>query len=405
MKVLVTDGENRAALAITRSLGRANHCVVVGEQKNPSLAQRSRYCSESITYPDPTVAEDQFIESLLATVRDRSVDVLLPVSDVTTMIVTENRKLFEPRCRIPFAEAGIVRRAADKVLLLETAKRMGVPIPDSRIVADRTDLVIDDLSFPIVIKPHQSRVRAHGLWRSCKVSYARNRDELLRDVDGRHPYEFPLILQEWIVGPGQGIFCCYHNSQLIAQFSHTRLREKPPWGGVSVLSESAPMCPRTLDYAQRLLGELGWEGVAMVEFKRDTRCNISKLMEINGRFWGSLQLAIDAGVDFPRILVETTEGRAPTPVTKYRIGVQSRWFWGDVDALLVRLLTSEVGPVLEDKPGKLACFLEFWKLWGANLRYENPRLSDLRPWLHETAHWIKRSATRLSAGRSFEHAA
>ena len=85
----------------------------------------------------------------------------------------------------------------------------------------------------------------------------------------------------------------------VAFFAHKRLRERPPWGGVSVLSESAEPDPRLKALARQLLDDACWHGVAMVEFKVAPD-GTPYLMEINTRFWGSLQLAIDAGVDFPR---------------------------------------------------------------------------------------------------------
>ena len=109
-----------------------------------------------------------------------------------------------------------------------------------------------------------------------------------------------MLLQERIEGPGVGVFVCCDRGEPVALFAHRRLREKPPSGGVSVLCESAAArSDRRATSATRLLQALDWRGVAMVEFKRDLRDGSLRLMEINGRFWGSLQLAIDAGVEFP----------------------------------------------------------------------------------------------------------
>jgi len=40
----------------------------------------------------------------------------------------------------------------------------------------------------------------------------------------------------------------------------------------------------------------------MVEFRVDARDGTAKLMEVNPRFWGSLQLSILSGADFPYLL-------------------------------------------------------------------------------------------------------
>ena len=149
------------------------------------------------------------------------------------------------------------------------------------------------------------------------------------------------------------------------------------------------MRPELQRAAESLLRALGWTGVAMVEFKVDARDGVAKLMEINGRFWGSLQLAIDAGVDFPAILLDTVTGAALDDAPTYQVGVQSRWLWGDADSLLTTLFgrgPAAGSPTLGTKLHRLAGFM---KLWGRNLHYENPRLSDLGPWRHETAQWFR----------------
>ena len=91
MRVLVTDGDSRAALAVVRSLGRRGHHVVVGERRTPALAQQSRYCNEQFTYPDPFTEGNAFISGLASEVERRRVDVLLPVSDVTAILVATER--------------------------------------------------------------------------------------------------------------------------------------------------------------------------------------------------------------------------------------------------------------------------------------------------------------------------
>jgi predicted ATP-grasp superfamily ATP-dependent carboligase len=327
-------------------------------------------------------------------VRANDVNVLLPITDVTTMLVAGHRDAFASRCHVPLAPLTSLQRAADKVRLLETATQLGVPAPRSHVVERSDDPLDFDLPFPVVIKPHGSRVRAGGGWRACSVRYAADAQALREDLVRRHPAEFPILIQERIAGQGLGLFACYgRNHAPVAVFGHRRLREKPPWGGVSVMCEAVPVAPRVLDYAQRLLGALDWYGVAMVEFKEDQRDGVPKLMEINGRFWGSLQLAIDAGVDFPSILVETAIGRPPAALPEYTVGVKSRWFWGDVDALMLQMFSGRTTPAWFNGHGRKRAILDFLRLWEPGLRYENPRLSDVRPWVFETLQWLKGSVS------------
>ena len=387
LRILVTDGDTRAALAVTRSLGRQGHTVIVGEKHGPALAQTSRYCAQPLVYPPPEREERAFIDAIAQAVTTHRVDVLMPVADISTLLLTAERARLAP-CELPFADAAIVERAADKAALMRSAQRLGVPIPTSWFLERPEDVAGLSPSFPLVLKPHRSRVRTAAGWRSCSVSYANDAAALARELAHRDAAEYPIILQERISGPGAGIFVCYDRGRPIALCSHRRLREKPPWGGVSVLSETVPIDPRASEYAQRILGDLDWHGVAMVEFKVDARDGIPKLMEVNGRFWGSLQLAIDAGVDFPAILLGTLTGTAPSEPPPYRVGVRNRWFWGDVDALLVRLTARRA---LLPRRSRVRDVLEFLRLWGSDLYYENPKRDDLGPWWHETRKWIWRT--------------
>jgi predicted ATP-grasp superfamily ATP-dependent carboligase len=397
MRVLVTDGDNRAALAVTRALGRRGHQVIVAERRSPALAQTSRYCSGRATYPDPADT-DAFVEGVVDIVRRESVEVLLPVADITTFLITEHRRRFEGLCRLPVAPAAAIARAADKAEIMRTAFRLGVPIPATVYVEQGDDPVAAaaPLSFPVVIKPRRSRVRTATGWLSCSVSYAGGPDDLRRIVGATPPGAFPVLLQERIEGPGLGVFVCYKQGALAAVFSHRRLREKPPSGGVSVLSESVAVREDAKQYAQRLLDELGWQGIAMVEFKVDARDDVPRLMEINGRFWGSLQLAVDAGVDFPSILLDSLDDTVAAPVPAYRVGVRNRWLWGDFDALLLRLRSPSAAGAGASRLGAIVDFARFWQ---PNLYYENPKWTDLGPWWHESRTWLRSTTSGIMPRR------
>jgi predicted ATP-grasp superfamily ATP-dependent carboligase/CelD/BcsL family acetyltransferase involved in cellulose biosynthesis len=393
MKVLITDGDNRAALAVVRSLGRAGHQVVVGERRMPALAQSSRYCRQRFVYPDPVSAPDAFVEHLVDYAHSHAIEALLPISDITTFLTTRNRDRFPVTCGIPFASADTLERAADKVDMLQTASRLGLPVPRSIVIKTPAEVADTTLEFPLVIKPWRSRILTAEGWASTAVSYAADLEQLQRDLAGRPAHEFPVMLQERITGSGAGVFACYDHGKAVALFSHRRLRERPPWGGVSVLSESVALPPRATAYATRLLDEIGWHGIAMVEFKEDVRDGEPKLMEINGRFWGSLQLAIDAGVDFPRLLLQTLGSTGFPPPPAYKIGIKSRWLWGDLDSLMLTYRGRPAGAATGGEDARrLPATLSFLKFWGSGLHYDNPKWHDPRPGMFETYHRLVKGA-------------
>jgi predicted ATP-grasp superfamily ATP-dependent carboligase len=316
---------------------------------------------------------------------------VLPVTEITTTVVVENRGEFERCSRIPFPVVETFNRAGNKVEVLALAEKLSIPIPLGVVIGHPDDRPQwpEGLRFPVVVKPHRSRIRVNGQWRSTSVTYAEDRAELDQILGAKDACEYPILLQQRIIGPGLGVFLCYQRGKLVAQFAHRRLREKPPSGGVSVFCESVPVPLHALRYAKALLDELSWEGVAMVEFKMDQLDQSLKLMEINGRFWGSLQLAIDAGVDFPDLLVRTLADEPMKMVDRYRIGVRSRWFMGDLDALLMRLIKDDADLHLPPgHAGKFVSIFRFLNLWKSDTYNEVFRISDLKPGLYEMKRWL-----------------
>ncbi len=189
------------------------------------------------------------------------------------------------------------------------------------------------------------------------------------------------MLQECVPGRGQGVFAIYNHGKSIAFFSHQRLREKPPWGGVSVLSESTEADPALLKHAKSLLDAANWHGVAMVEFKVDG--DTPYLMEINTRFWGSLQLAIDAGVDFPWLLYQIACSQPIEPIKDYKTGVRLRWLLGDLDHLYLILKDKKAG--IGKKLRTIACFLTP----NRRTKHEVNRWGDLKPFAWEIKQYLR----------------
>lgn len=392
-KAFVTDGDQRPALAITRSLGRHGIAVVVGAPQSVSLASASKYCVRHVTYPSPYEYPEAFDRFVLDLVERERVDVVMPVTDVTTHLIAQNWPALGRYSGSATPSFEAFDFVANKCRLLQQAERCGVPIPRTHFIDDGAAVaaVLEQVQYPAVIKPLRSRIRTAGGWLPTTVQYAPNEAELLRLYrDTEYLAAHPSMIQERIVGPGVGVFVLCDRGRLCAAFAHRRLREKPPSGGASVLCESIALDPELLDHAMKLLGPIGWHGVAMMEFKQDRSTGQSFLMEVNGRFWGSLQLAIDAGIDFPYLSCQLALGQRIDAPPAYKIGVRSRWLLGDLDHLLMRLFHSDDDQNLPDgMPSRGRALSEFLQPGGSRLHYDVISRDDPRPFLHE-AHLYAR---------------
>ncbi len=203
------------------------------------------------------------------------------------------------------------------------------------------------------------------------------------------PGAFPVLLQQILTVAGLGYFALAREGAVLAEFHHRRLRELPPTGGVSVLRESiAPNA--VMERAGRaLVSRLAWTGPIMVEFKRDD-AGTPRIMEINGRFWGSLQLAVDAGVDFPALLARAFRGESfPPPVV--RVGVRTRYLSGDLESLAVVMVKGENAlPAGVNNRWTYLC--RFLTQCG---KEELFRLNDPAPFFHDMRRYARKTASIL----------
>jgi len=333
-----------------------------------------------------------FLDRTAECCQQHGVDVLVPVSDASLgAILPEVGRLHH--VSVPFPTYERYAAISDKAAAMRHAAECGLAVPEQFEIPSAGSEVHDLLrtfTYPAVIKPSRSVVRAGTRGFKYGVGYARSAGEATAVIRGYPPQAFPLLVQRRVVGPGTGVFALVWNGEPHALFAHRRIREKPPSGGVSVYRESIALDPAATSAALRLLKRFHWHGVAMVELKVDRASGRSYLMEINGRFWGSLQLAIDAGVDFPALLVRLALGQSVEPVARYRIGVRSRWWWGDVDHALSLLRGSETPAALEPAGvSRLGSLLSVLVPWRPGDRSEVFRLNDPRPFLRESVNWFR----------------
>jgi predicted ATP-grasp superfamily ATP-dependent carboligase len=381
-KILVLDAAQRSALAVVRSLGQRSELeVFTAEADTSALAGESRFSQEFLTCPSAEHQPLLFVEWLADTQSRFKFDLVLPVTEITSQLILLNKQQLVS-VRTAFPEYAQVMQLADKSNLVKLAQKLGLTYPASQHFNQLSELDPNTIHYPCVVKPFQSRLFKDNQWINTCVGIIRSQAEL-QNYLGKNTYlNFSgFMLQEFIPGHGAGVFCLYNRGQAVTFFAHKRLREKPPQGGVSVYCESQDVDPTLRDTAEKLLTEVGWHGVAMVEFRIDEKGN-AYLMEINTRFWGSLQLSIDSGLDFPWLLVAQSLGIEHPPPTEYRKGQRLRWLLGDVDSLYLYFKSSaSIG-------AKFKRLLWFLTPDLFNSRHEIDRLSDLKPAVYELKKYI-----------------
>ncbi|MEZ4713581.1 MAG: ATP-grasp domain-containing protein [Caldilineaceae bacterium] len=397
--ILVTDSNRGSAISIIRSLGRRGWRVIAADSTPDSLGFRSRYVGETLLYPDAEREPRGLVNCLLDAVQRFNVDLVIPVTDAVILPLSAERARFEGVCKLALPTPEALEVVTNKLKTLELAQELNVPAPKTQLVHTAKEALAhgDELGWPIVLKPQNSRLYVdQAAIESFTVCYAENAEQLASQM-ARFEGRCPVLLQEYYTGSGQGVELLMHQGRPLAAFQHKRLREVPINGGASAFRESVALDPALYAHSVRLLEALKWTGLAMVEFKVGAQG--PKLMEINGRVWGSLPLAVRSGMDFPARLVDLylLHGLPPTvtPVnTDYKVGVRARNLELDVVWIASVLQGKQRYPFLK-MPTRGEAVTAFFELFHPAYKYDILSRSDPMPGLAEIPKITRKLVTKF----------
>jgi predicted ATP-grasp superfamily ATP-dependent carboligase len=333
VRVLVLDGNENQAVACVRSLAGAGHRVSVGADSSWSKAGWSRSCSDHFCYPSPQTDAAAFIESIAAEAAREPCTLVLPMTERTTLpLSTDRERVYAAGGRMVLPDHETLLRAFDKGHTTKLAESLGLVVPLTATISSEADVreCVHRLRFPVIVKPCSSEEYvAGGQARTTGAPlYARNENELLRAWNRISRRCRAALVQEFTDGDGVGYFALMRNGEPRAEFAHRRLRDVRPTGSGSALRVSVSADGLVREQGLAVLRALKWHGVAMVEFRLRPD-GTPVFLEVNGRFWTSLALAVHAGADFPALLAELAERGDVAPPGPYRVGVRCRWLLGD----------------------------------------------------------------------------
>jgi D-aspartate ligase len=307
------------ALGVVRSLGRAGIPSIVVRYRDDDLAHASRHVTSSVRAPHPEEDEAGFVRALERLGQTVEGSPLIPASDETLVVAARHKERLSRWYRVACPDDSIAERIIHKEHTYALADEIGVPAPRTVLVGSEDDLERHraDFSFPCLAKPSQSHLYQDLFGR--KMVRVEDMDELVRAYREAADVGFEMLLQELIPGDDrQGV---NYNSFRVpgappVDFTAAKIRLTPRSFGPPSVVVSRRL-PEIVEPAQRLLDALGYEGYSCVEFKRDVRDGVYKLMEVNGRFNLSSLLMLRCGINFPLLTYRhLMAGEVPMPVVQ-----------------------------------------------------------------------------------------
>jgi predicted ATP-grasp superfamily ATP-dependent carboligase len=303
LSVLIPDGEDPLALMVARCLARVpNTKLFIVSSKRWTLSRFTRYhCSFEFR---PRMGDSkERIETLIEFIRTYGVDVVLPVSERgAEFVAISYEALVEFAAITPLPSPQALRLAINKWSLFEFASELGLPMPASiQVTLDNAFYdALSALEYPVLLKPTceaggkgiikfegPDKLRAH--LRTQGVELTRNKH----------------IVQSYTPGVDLGLSVLCENGSILAYTIQQGLKAQY-LGRLKAMQFVRR--DDVLEIGQKLLSALNWSGVAHIDFRHDARDGKAKMLEVNGRYWGSLLGSLVAGVNFPHLACLTALG-------------------------------------------------------------------------------------------------
>ena len=385
---ILLNAHPRLAVPIAHSLNRRGIpvvCAFFGPEQQPV---RSRAIRQNLVFGLLDVTDSDLLQELILTMEREGIDYLLPCNDSAVGYVVHHYASLHESIKLGCPAPEILLRVLNKGVTLALARQCGIPIPNEVGNPVSLEQIEHELSFPVVVKLGKKME-----YSDFKVRYCNNIDAL-REVAQKSPDFFNhYLVQEYCPGQGVGVEVLMHAGRPVMVFQHRRVAEYPRSGGVSAIAVSEAPEPRLVSMAIRLLKAIQWQGPAMVEFKHDTETGRVALMEVNGRYWGSLGLSAMCGFDFPYVQWALDHGIDVDIPAGYRVGVRAWWSTGIVGNLI---------NALDGRPGEPSL--------GAELRKSMSELSpatkdmvfdwkDPLPAIQEAGQLLKREMSSITKRR------
>lgn len=329
--VLLTDSQQRKTLSTMRSLGRKGIKSDCCETFSCNLSRFSKYSRDFYLNPSARENPEGFLDFLLAYISKEESPVIFPMDDDTMKIFIDNSKLLEGKSKIAIPPKESFCLALKKDLAIKHAQEKGIPCPLSVSSGEYKEIykAVCKMKFPLIIKA----VDSSG---SRGMKIVEKRENFEKEYKGiSQNYPFPVV-QEFLSVSEKIDVCLIYNkkSQLRGCFVQRELRNYPDPIGPSTIQESI-IHDMAKSLALKFMEGLNWQGIVELEFIIEKESKDIVFMEVNPRFWASVEMAVQAGVDFPYMYYLIAKDGDCDEVMKYKIGGKVKWsFPGELLAFL-----------------------------------------------------------------------
>ena len=334
LRVVITeDAPSYGVLACVRALRAGGYEPWVATVGHSSYAAWSRARGGTMTVPDPTVDAELYAQRLARAAADVGASVVLPGTDQALLALAGRESLFPDGVTVGVCSRESVQRATDKSELARLAAQAGFPATPTRIVSLEEPQHNDDVPYPTVIKPLRTMSPdQNGRLVSVGARRIENSTELHRAMSSMPQTRW--LVQQYLVGELEAAVGVAWRGRVACAAHQVAERIYPPDCGISAYARTIPGQPEVERRVRRLIELLAWSGMFQIQMLNTPAGRY--VIDLNLRPYGSLALAVAAGLNLPAIWTDLLLGR-PVHANGYRVGARYRSEERDAGALVAAL--------------------------------------------------------------------
>ena len=385
MKILIVGSNNRASLVIARSLGDANFELHNVYFKKKSITNYSRYISKSFQVNQLNNDLNKAKEKLIELIKLNKYNYILPVNDTANELLYSCFDVINSVSTILGPSKEVFEKSKDKSYMLKLCRSLDIPTPETEEITVGSFSTEIPFNYPIYLKPAYSSNISNGFLHNYNVRKVRDSKSLNSFLKDNNQYT-SILAQKEVKGHGVGVNIISKKGEILAYTVHERIHE-PFGGGGSSYRKSIELDPILLEFSFKICKALGYSGVLMIEFKKSY--GHYYFMEVNSRFWGSLELSINSNVNFPLELIHLFE-KGSISEFNYKANRYSRHLLKDIGWISKKLIRTK-------NPIHFVTWLNSFKpIFKGMESFDVEKLYDFKPAIFQVAHILRDFSSKLN---------
>ena len=383
-KVIITDIKYRMAISPIRELGKKG-CEITAVEfddipENERLGFFSKYVSQR-----ELLSGDNFCGNIEDICKGEK-PVLIPGNRKSLTEVIKNNKRLSKCCDFLVPTEESISLADDKNAICQIAKKIGVPVPSTTSLEEHNSIeeMAESVNFPCIIKYRNGE--AMGKKPQDRYKIVNDCDEFIEAYTKMHSVDENPIASDYIKGHDIGVAVVMDkNSEPVSFLCYESLREFPIKGGPTCYARTV-FSRNLLEYSVRLLKEIKFTGIAMLDFKGTLENPY--FLEINPRIWGSAAITYLSKSSFFEDYVKASSGDSEpidekTVQPQYKLNTKMRFTPQSFACFISHMKHS---------PNKLKIFLEYLKaFFDLSVRDGLFSILDPMPYIKYIINLTKRS--------------